>query len=317
MISKENYGKVFNYLVKRTQDYVVSSNLNCMVLGISGGIDSTLVAAIASAVSDRTGIPLIGRSLRMKNKQDEFDTSKLVGKAFCTDFDAMNLGSEYSKVSSGFRILEENHSKSLNCSKEKYTTPIAEGNLMARLRMMYLYHIAGVEGGLVLDTDNLTEHNLGFWTLHGDEGDFNPIGGLWKTEVYGLSNWLLEKIEKGIYPDDLRVTVRVNNEIKALKESISLTPTDGNGISSSDLEQIGGKDYFEVDKILKPIVEASELGKDPEWKTYLNVRDSGLYPIETVDKIYKRFCSSKFKRVTSRTIKITRKEILDEIGKCS
>lgn len=42
-------------------------------------------------------------------------------------------------------------------------------------------YLAGINRGLV--TDNLTEHNLGFWTIHGDVGDFDPIQGLWKTEV--------------------------------------------------------------------------------------------------------------------------------------
>lgn len=41
--------------------------------------------------------------------------------------------------------------------------------------MIYLYNLAGINRGLVMDTDNLTEHNLGFWTIHGD-----PIQGLWK-----------------------------------------------------------------------------------------------------------------------------------------
>lgn len=284
-----SYDKVFNYLVERTEDYIVSSGLKCMVLGVSGGIDSTLVALIANQVYLRSGIPLIGRSLRMKNKQDEFDASKLVGEAFCTDFDAMNLGSEYSKVSSGFKILEENHYKKINDERDEYTTPIAEGNIMARLRMMYLYHLAGVNKGLVLDTDNLTEHNLGFWTIHGDEGDFNPIGGLWKTEVYALVGWYLGAAEE--------------NEVEPLCSSLHLVPTDGNGISSSDLEQIGGKDYYEVDKILRPIVAKGE-------KAIQDLINLGYDP-EVVQKIYTRHKNSEFKRKTSRTIKITREEIFE------
>ena len=79
-----DYGKVFNILVKRTEDYICSNNLKCMVLGISGGIDSTVVAAICHEVSRRTRIPLIGRSLPTKyNKEGETTTADLVGKAFC------------------------------------------------------------------------------------------------------------------------------------------------------------------------------------------------------------------------------------------
>ena len=50
--------------------------------------------------------------------------------------------------------------------------------------MIMLYNAASIFKGLVVDTDNLSEHYLGFWTMHGDVGDFKPIGKLWKTEVY-------------------------------------------------------------------------------------------------------------------------------------
>lgn len=63
-------------------------------------------------------------------------------------------------------------------------TPIANGNLQARCRMIHLYDLAGIHGGLVMSTDNQTEYQLGFWTIHGDVGDFDPIQDLWKTEVY-------------------------------------------------------------------------------------------------------------------------------------
>lgn len=80
-----DYSKVFEVLVKETANYVKVNNLKAMVLGVSGGIDSTVVAAICHEVSKQTGIPLIGRSLPIKNKSNEFDVSKLVGEAFCDD----------------------------------------------------------------------------------------------------------------------------------------------------------------------------------------------------------------------------------------
>ena len=80
-----DYNKVFNVLVEETKNYLFKNNLKAMVLGISGGIDSTVVAAICHEVSKQTGIPLIGRSLPIKNKKDEFDVSKLVGEAFCDE----------------------------------------------------------------------------------------------------------------------------------------------------------------------------------------------------------------------------------------
>ena len=132
-----------------------------MILGISGGIDSTVVAAICHEVSKQTGIPLIGRSLPIKNKSNEFDVSKLVGEAFCSNFKIINLS-----LTTKSLVVEL---KAEECSE---LTPIEEGNIQARLRMMYLYNLASLHKGLVMSTDNQTEYQLGFWTLHGDVGGF-------------------------------------------------------------------------------------------------------------------------------------------------
>ena len=98
MTTNLNYSKVFDTLVNETKKYLEDHNLQAMVLGISGGIDSTVTAAICSEVSKCTGIPLIGRSLPIKNKDDEFNVSKLVGEAFCDDFKVYNLRKSYEAV---------------------------------------------------------------------------------------------------------------------------------------------------------------------------------------------------------------------------
>ena len=91
-----DYGKVFETLIEKTKEYVLGNNLHAMVLGISGGIDSTVVAAICHEVSKRTAIPLIGRSLLSKyNKEGEITTADLVGKAFCNDYKVFNINDLY------------------------------------------------------------------------------------------------------------------------------------------------------------------------------------------------------------------------------
>lgn len=64
----------------------------------------------------------------------------------------------------------------LSMEQSKMQTPIANGNIQARLRMIYLYNLASIHKGLVMSTDNQTEYQLGFWTIHGDVGDFDQIG---------------------------------------------------------------------------------------------------------------------------------------------
>ena len=167
-MSKLNYEHVFNTLVEETAKYITKNNLKAMVLGISGGIDSTVVAAICHEVSKKTGIPLIGRSLPIKNKEDEFDVSKLVGEAFCNDFKVVNLTDGYLAVYNSIIGGEENLISCGDDAESKYQTPIANGNIQARLRMIYLYNLASIHKGLVMSTDNQTEYQLGFWTIHGD-----------------------------------------------------------------------------------------------------------------------------------------------------
>lgn len=294
-----NYERVFNILVKETSNYITRNRLNAMVLGISGGIDSTVVAAICHEVSKKTGIPLIGRSLPIKNKEDEFDISKLVGEAFCNDFKVVNLTDGYLAVYNSIIGGEENLISCGDDAESKYQTPIANGNIQARLRMIYLYNLASIHKGLVMSTDNQTEYQLGFWTIHGDVGDFDPIQGLWKTEVYELAKWLIGYyygcgIKKEVDADGAR---KICDMCEAIKKSMSLTPTDGLGISNSDLDQIGAKSYYDVDRVLQTLTCKAS----PENDKLQDELTTELGP-DVVGKITGRRFKSRFKRLVSPII---------------
>lgn len=274
-----------------------------MVLGISGGIDSTVVAAICHEVSKQTTIPLIGRSLPIKNKSDEFDVSKLVGEAFCSGFKVYRLGRSYRAAL--FDACAD--AGDVNMANSYYLdeleempsrTPIANGNLQARCRMMYLYDIASRYKGLVMSTDNQTEYQLGFWTIH---GDFDPIQGLWKTEVYGLAEWLLKFHYPEVYFDSpVEEIHKFTDMMRALRESIALTPTDGLGISNSDLDQIGAKSYAEVDDILSTLIElnsyCAETPNERDNKVAKDMILSEKYGEDVVNKVWNRYLASEFKR---------------------
>lgn len=287
-MSKLNYEHVFNTLVEETAKYITKNNLKAMVLGISGGIDSTVVAAICHEVSKKTGIPLIGRSLPIKNKSDEFDVSELVGQVFCDDFKVVNLLNMYQHVN-----------QSVYDGEGTLGTPISKGNIQARLRMIYLYNLASIHKGLVMSTDNQTEYQLGFWTIHGDVGDFDPIQGLWKTEVYELAKWLIGYyygcgIKKEVDADGAR---KICDMCEAIKKSMSLTPTDGLGISNSDLDQIGAKSYYDVDRVLQTLTCKTS----PENDKLQDELTTELGP-DVVGKITGRRFKSRFKRLVSPII---------------
>ena len=310
-MSELNYEHVFNVLVDKTAEYVTSNNLKAMVLGISGGIDSPVVAAICHEVSKKTGIPLIGRSLPIKNKSDEFATSVHVGEAFCNEFSVYRLERSYRAAL--FDACAD--AGDVNMANSYYLdeleempsrTPIANGNLQARCRMMYLYDIASRHKGLVMSTDNQTEYQLGFWTIHGDVGDFDPIQDLWKTEVYELAKWILGKYEKcNIGHADCFFDMGAAQKVYALEQSIALTPTDGLGISNSDLEQIGAKSYDEVDDILsrhipfkeyrqkhgEPLHPHDEMAESDCWSQLC-----ARHGEDVVNKVWSRHLASEFKR---------------------
>ena len=306
-----DYGKVFEVLVKETANYVKVNNLRAMVLGISGGIDSTVVAAICHEVSKQTGILLIGRSLPIKNKSDEFDVSKLVGEAFCDEFKVYRLERSYRATL--FDACAD--AGDVNMANSYYLdeleempsrTPIANGNIQARCRMMYLYDIASRYKGLVMSTDNQTEYQLGFWTIHGDVGDFDPIQDLWKTEVYGLANYLQDHYKSKALRNDYKETCDNYKAMScAIYNSCKLVPTDGLGISNSDLEQIGAKSYAEVDDILsryipfkeyrqkhgEPLHPHDEMAESDCWSQLC-----ARHGEDVVNKVWDRHLASEFKR---------------------
>ena len=318
--------KVFEHLIETTENYIVSNGLDSMVLGISGGIDSTVCAAICHEVSLRSNrqIKFIGRSLPIKNQvmySEEYDASKLAGNAFCDDFRVVNLSWIYENMLG--EIVEHEEDKKVKGfsykgieDRSENQTPIANGNIQARLRMTYLYNLAGINKGLVIDTDNLTEHYLGFFTIHGDQGDFNPIGGLWKTEVYQLAKHIAYEYKKkaeNLIDDDITLSHTYEKMYNALWASIRLTPTDGLGISNSDLEQIGADNYNQVDDILQTVVYFSDASSFTSYIEKLYEK----YNKEMVDKVVSRYVKSDFKRKKMPIVIPTNFSILDTMeGSC-
>ena len=267
-----NYQKVFETMVSETAKYLTNSGLKTMVLGISGGLDSTVTAAICAEVVKQypeQQLKFIGVSLPCSsNTVEENDSASTAMKAFCNEYWVENLQAQYLLLRA-------------TCEQHYALTRISQGNIKARLRMIYLYNIASVTGGLVMDTDNLTEHNLGFWTIHGDVAAYNPIGGLWKHEVYELCKYLFT--ERYADETDLRH--------QALRASYGIIPTDGNGVEAGgDMAQIApGHTYNDVDDIL-----CTYLQKGNDEKEMKRLNDA--YGAETVERVLTRHHRSAFKR---------------------
>ena len=271
------------------KDYIINNRLESCILGISGGIDSTISACLASPVCKELNIPLIGRSLPTEtNSPNEKNIAELVGEAFCSDFKVISISSTFKAIHQLCYEGECKDHRVVNISN------LQDGNIKARLRMIYLRNLASIHKGVVLDNDNFTEWNLGFWTVGGDSPmDINlGLHYLWKTEIYELANFLLEEQNQ-------------SDKYQALLASIKLTPTDGNGVSNSDCEQFGLDNYEQVDDVLKTMYYP----KRPFMyvsNEYIRLIDS--YNEQGVDKVMGLHQNTEYKR-KELPIKPTKEEL--------
>lgn len=275
----KDYAELFNDIVDFSADYIMKNNLRSAILGISGGIDSTVVAAILHETTKRiheinTEYDFTFYSYTLPTETTnpkELHIARMVGYAFTNInklFIEHNITDISAKVITDFQEF---------WGMDKF----AQGNIKARLRMMYLYNKARENGGFVVGTDNYTEMLLGFSTIGGDAlADYMPLQYLWKTDVYGIARYLVNK-----YVDE-----NDWQKVAAVTASIEIPPQDGLGISNSDMEQIGARNYFDVDHILyvyenfmaETIHNYDDFLKSDEYKTLVQLYD------KAVDKVISR-----------------------------
>ena len=164
--------EIWQGLVIGLRDYVEKNNFKSVILGLSGGIDSALVAALAADAIG--GNRVYGVALPSKYSSDHSlaDAKEL----------AINIGLNY-------RIIEIQPMVG-NLIENLHLSGVAEENLQARVRGITLMGLSNQEGHLVLATGNKSELAVGYSTLYGDAvGGFAPIKDLYKSQVWQLAKW--------------------------------------------------------------------------------------------------------------------------------
>ncbi|MGZ9428714.1 NAD(+) synthase [Mycoplasma sp. 1012] len=167
-----NLEKYTAYLIEWLKEEVAKANMKGVIIGISGGIDSALVATLAKKAFPDNSLGVIMPINSMKNDQD--DIAKLVQK-FDLKTVTIDLKDTYETMLKSFDLQDK----------------LAIANIKPRLRMTTLYALAQEYKYLVLGTDNFSEMYLGYFTKYGDGGvDLLPIVQITKSEVRAMARYL-------------------------------------------------------------------------------------------------------------------------------
>jgi NAD+ synthase (glutamine-hydrolysing) len=167
--------EVYAALVLGVRDYVEKNGFNRVVLGLSGGIDSTLVALVAVDALGRDRVTCVSMPSRYSSEGTQSDAKVLAG----------NLGVHYLEIPIGPAM--DVYDEMLARAFEGREPDITEENLQARIRGNLLMALSNKFGWLVLTTGNKSETSVGYSTLYGDTaGGFAVIKDVPKTLVYRL-----------------------------------------------------------------------------------------------------------------------------------
>ena len=252
-----NLKEVHNELVEFLRENFKKAGFSKAVLGLSGGIDSALVAYLLRDALGKENVLAIMMPYKSSNP-DSLNHAKLV-------IEDLGINSKTIEITDMIDAYFKN---------EKEATSLRMGNKMARERMSILFDYSSKENALVVGTSNKTEIYLGYSTQFGDSAcALNPIGDLYKTNIWDLSRYL-----------------KIPNELIEKKPSADLWE------GQTD-EQEMGLTYKEADQVLYRMLE--------ENKKVEEVLTEGFNK-DLVDNIVRRMNRSEYKRRMPLIAKIKR-----------
>lgn len=238
----EPLSEIWKALCLATSDYLRKNNFTDVVIGLSGGIDSAIVATIAADALGPEHVHTVALPSRFSSTHSIEDAASL----------AANLGCDHRVIP-----IEQTHEAFLRTLSESFTgisEDTTEENLQSRIRGTLLMALSNKFSWLVLTTGNKSELAVGYSTLYGDTaGAFAVIKDLWKTQVYDLAKWKNFTAGKEVIP----------NSIIEKPPSAELRP--------DQLDEDSLPPYEILDKLLRDIIEKDKVisqliqeGYDPD-----------------------------------------------------
>lgn len=269
---------LYKALVISVRDYVKNNGFPGVILGMSGGIDSALVAAIAT---DALG-PKLVKAIMMPSpytSSESLEDAELASSMLGIDYSYLNIKDgmeEVDNILQGF--------------KGPYKDPgITEENIQSRLRGLVLMAISNKFGSMVLATGNKSEYAVGYATLYGDMcGGFAVIKDVWKSDVFKLCEWRnLNKPDGLLGPNGTVVPKRI----------ISKPPSAELRDDQKDTDSL--PEYDILDAILKKLVE-DNFSLNQIINQGFNIDDVKKISMLLSRSEYKRFQSAPGPKVTEK-----------------
>ena len=260
---------LWEVLMLSIRDYCNKNNFRGVLIGLSGGIDSALVATLAVDSLGSENVRLVMMPSKYTSNISIEDAKILSNN--------LNVKLENISIEEGVTTFGSMLEKSFKNMKEDIT----EENIQSRIRGMLLMALSNKSGYLVLATGNKSEYAVGYSTLYGDMcGGFAPIKDVWKTKVFELASWRNQNIPRGV-KNKSKLDVIPERTIKR-PPSAELRP---------DQEDTDSLPPYEIlDPILKMLTE--------EMLDISQIEQKG-YNINHVSKASQLLFKSEFKRFQS------------------
>lgn len=257
-ITHDDIGEVYQALVLGTRDYVRKNGFEKVVLGLSGGLDSSLVAVIAVDALGADNVIGVSMPSRYSSEGSRRDAEAL----------ATALGIELRSIP--IETMFSAALETLTPHFEGREPDVTEENLQARIRAIILMALSNKFGWLVLTTGNKSEMAVGYSTLYGDmAGGFAPIKDVPKTLAYELARWRNARDPKPVIPESV-LTKPPSAELRPGQLDVDTLPP-----------------YEVLDPILELYVER-------DWGVP-EFRDAG-FDVELVRRVIRMVDRSEYKR---------------------